>query len=129
MERMPQAKDPDSTMVTMLVDFVVDCVRLWHTSNPGHEDQELAESVQAWESFICFVGVDSWASIRLERNEEGALQRDEDGAPLAVWAQSCKDLPRILQQIFNLRASGSLFDDGVQYPIRRNSGWPATRGF
>jgi len=114
LERMPQADGyPDSALSTMVGNFVVDSLCIWHTSNPGHEDKELPEALEAWESLRHFLGVSLLSTTRLERDEEGKVQRDEDGIPLSIWATSCKDMPRILQLVLNLHASGSMFDDEV----------------
>lgn len=97
----------------MVGNFVVDSLCIWHTSNPGNEDKEVPEAVQAWESLRRFLGISLLLTTRLERNEEGKVQRDEDGVPLSVWATSCKDMPHILKLVLNLHASGSMFDDEV----------------
>ena len=112
LERMPQVdRYPDSALSTMVGNFVVDCLCVWHTSNPGHVEKELPEAFQAWESLRHFLGVSLLSTTRLERNEESKVERDEDGVVLSVWATSCKDMPHILQLVLNLHASGSMFDD------------------
>lgn len=113
LERMPQADGcPDSALSTMVCNFVVDAgLCIWHTSNPGHEDKELPEAVEAWESLRHFLGVSLLSTARLERDEEGKVQRDVDGVPLSIRATTYKDMPRILKQVLNVHASESMFDD------------------
>ena len=115
LERMPHADGyPDSSLSTMVGNFVVDGLCIWHTSNPGYENKELPEAVAAWESLRHFLGgVSLLSTTRLERDEEGKVQRDEDGIPLSIWASSCKDMPRLLKLVLNLHASGSMFDEEV----------------
>jgi hypothetical protein len=94
------------------IDFVVDSLRVWHTANPN-QDCEYPQAVHAWRVLGNLFG-NPLKTIELEFDEEtGELKRVDDGISIAVWAQSCKDLPGILKQVQNLQASGSLFDNGV----------------
>ena len=101
----------EPALVSAAIRFVVGCLCLWHTANPDHTEKELPQSRHAWSVLVVLLGK-RLRSVLLDANEEtGEVEPCEDGTSIEVWACTCKDLPRVLQQVENMLASRSLLDD------------------
>jgi hypothetical protein len=114
-ERMPSGVvDPtidEPALVSAAIRFVVGSICLWHTANPNHTQKEFPQSRHAWTMLLVLLGK-KFQSVRLEENEQtDEVEPCDDGTSIEVWACTCKDLPQVLNQVENLLASRSLFDD------------------
>lgn len=101
----------EPALVSATIRFVVASICLWHSANPHNTEKEYSQSRHAWTMLHVLLGR-KFQSVRLEENEETCeVEPCEDGTSIEVWACTCKDLPQVLNQVENILASGSLFDD------------------
>ena len=109
-ERLPSKPTFEDGMADVLIQFIVGCLSVWHKANGNDPGDEYRNSVEAWRVLTNMLGR-PLQSIQLEENENGILERTQDGTSIQVWAETCRDLPIILKQVQNLLASGSVFDE------------------
>jgi hypothetical protein len=107
-ERATELAETDEKLANELMDFVVECVKAWHTNNPDSMGEKIG-SRDVWVKLFKTFGPfgQQLKSVELNRGEGNAIVTAEDGVVLELWAIACPNLIEVLSRVHQWISTGS----------------------